>query len=709
MRRVLKISPVFVSLALFASLLTSFPMANADEATEKNNYRDNHYNPSDSDHKGPSIPIVGMSIKPAVAGRAVIAGTIRYNTIGAPVMVNPNIYVIWYGTWTNPCTATGNTTPAVVNDVLKGIGPTSWNAINTRYYSQARTGAAKTYVTSAVNWAGCTYDNASLGRALDGANPSTGAVVDRALTNNTLPRDANGLYFVFTSSDVVTSGFVNSTTPQFCGYHSYLNPAYDRTKNIIYSFVGDPGASLASCNGQSVAGTSPNSNPAADAMTSVIAHELVEAVSDPLLNAWYDAAGNENADKCSWVYGTQSTAPNGAKFNVIASGRRFLIQQNWNPDVTTGNCVSGMNSPLIATTSVATTTLINSRAATAFTPVTATGGTAPYTYSISPTLPTGLLFNTATGQVTGTPGAVLASTAFTVTARDAGAKTWDSSFNLIVNNPPPVAATRAVATVSLQSGRNITPVTPVTASAGTAPYTYSISPTLPAGLLFNTATGQITGNPAASLASQVQTVTITDAVSGTASNTFNLVITTPLPLAATVALASKKAMLTKAVASFIPVTATGGFGSNVFTISPTLPAGLTLNASTGAISGTPTAALASTVETIRITDANGAFVTATFTLQVSPALTVTRAVTTLTARRAVAIAPFTPVTAAGSVYTPYVFSISPALPTGLVINSATGQITGTPPNARANARSYTVTVTDGAAFTATGAFSLTIN
>ena len=713
MLRAFKKSVVLVSAALIASVLVSLPIASADQATEANNIRENHYNPSDTAHTGPAIPIVAMPIKSATPGKApVVANGISYNNYGAPVLINPNIYVIWYGTWTNPCTATGNSTPAIVNDLLKGIGPTAWYGINTRYYSQASAGATKNYVTSSVNWAGCAYETSlALGKNFDGAGqPSTSAVVDRLLSSNLLPLDSNGLYFVLTSSDVVTSGFVNSSSKKFCGYHSYLNPAKDNTKSIAYSFVGDPGANLGSCNGQSVAGVSPNANPAADAMTSVIAHELVEAVSDPLLSAWWDpATGGENADLCAWTFGTQSNAPNGAKFNVRASGRRYLIQQNWNPDLSSGNCQSGINTPLVAVTSAATTTLINGKAATAFTPVTASGGTAPYSYSISPTLPTALLFNSATGQITGTPGATLTSTAFTVTATDATTKTWDSSFNLVVSPPPPLASVKAVANVALLSGRTITPVTPITASAGTAPYTYAISPALPTGLLFNAATGQITGNPAAALASRTQTVTITDSAAGTVSNTFTLVITTPAALAATTAVASKKAMLTKALTPFTPVTSTGGYGSNVFTITPALPAGLTLNASTGAITGTPTAVIGSTVETIRVTDLNGAIVTATFTLQVSPALTVTRPISAFPFTRPAVVA-ITPVTGAGSLYTPYTYSIStnPALPAGLSFNKSTGQITGTP-TAKTALRSYTVTVTDGGGFTASNTFTITIN
>ena len=48
--------------------------------------------------------------------------------------------------------------------------------------------------------------------------------------------------------------------------------------------------------------TSPNGNPGVDGMASVVAHELEETLSDPNANAWYDASGAENADKCYTDY-----------------------------------------------------------------------------------------------------------------------------------------------------------------------------------------------------------------------------------------------------------------------------------------------------------------------------------------------------------------------------------------------------------------------
>jgi hypothetical protein len=75
--------------------------------------------------------------------------------------------------------------------------------------------------------------------------------------------------------------------------------------------------------------TSPNNNSGADGMASVIAHESEEAFTDPDLNAWYDTAGNENADKCAWTFGTTSRASNGSQYNITLGGTNYLIQRNW--------------------------------------------------------------------------------------------------------------------------------------------------------------------------------------------------------------------------------------------------------------------------------------------------------------------------------------------------------------------------------------------
>src|SRR5439155_4099334 len=95
---------------------------------------------------------------------------------------------------------------------------------------------------------------------------------------------------------------------------------------VKYSFVGNPDRCPSSCEAQT---TGPNGNAGADGMASIVAHELEEAVTDPLGTAWYDSSGMENADKCAWTFGSESTASNGAKYNMTLGTRKFLIQQNW--------------------------------------------------------------------------------------------------------------------------------------------------------------------------------------------------------------------------------------------------------------------------------------------------------------------------------------------------------------------------------------------
>lgn len=67
-------------------------------------------------------------------------------------------------------------------------------------------------------------------------------------------------------------------------------------------------------------------------MVSTFAHELVEVMSDPFMDAWYDDNGMENADKCAWSYGKVLTVPGSQKkYNSKAGNKLFLIQQNWDP------------------------------------------------------------------------------------------------------------------------------------------------------------------------------------------------------------------------------------------------------------------------------------------------------------------------------------------------------------------------------------------
>lgn len=73
-------------------------------------------------------------------------------------------------------------------------------------------------------------------------------------------------------------------------------------------------------------------------MLSVVAHEITEAATDPLIDAWYrDSDGSENADICAWQFGIIQTNAAGKKYNVRdINGNYYLLQMNHNPN--TGTC-----------------------------------------------------------------------------------------------------------------------------------------------------------------------------------------------------------------------------------------------------------------------------------------------------------------------------------------------------------------------------------
>jgi hypothetical protein len=232
-------------------------------------------------------------------------GGISYH--GGPVMTaGPNVYLIWYGSWSSG-------SQSILTNFISHEGGTPYFNINSTYYN-----ASNTHVANVVNYKGSTTDNYSLGKSLSDANIET--VVSNAISSGKLPSDTNGIYFVMTAADVnATSGLCT----QYCGWHT------DGTiggKDIKYGLVGNASRCITSCAEQS---TSPNGDPGADGAASILAHETEEATTDPDLNAWYDNRGEENADKCAWTFGTESTASNGSKYNMTVGGKQYLIQQNW--------------------------------------------------------------------------------------------------------------------------------------------------------------------------------------------------------------------------------------------------------------------------------------------------------------------------------------------------------------------------------------------
>ena len=318
---------------------------------------------------------------------------------------------------------------------------------------------------------------------------------------------------------------------------------------------------------------------------------------------------------------------------------------------------------------------------------TASGGTAPYSYAItSGVLPAGLTLS-SNGTVSGTPTAGGTFT-FTVEAADSSTGTGapyrgSRTYSLTIAAP---TVTVAPATLP-DANTNVAYSQVLTASGGTAPYTYAVvAGMLPAGLTLSSA-GTLAGT-ATTAGNYTITVRATDSSTGSGpyagTRTYTLAVTSP---AIAVSPASLAGAAVGAAYSQM-VTASGGNGGYTFAVTAgALPAGITLSTS-GALSGTPTAGGSFTF-TITAADGNGNTGARGYTLTVA-APTIAVAPATLPAG-ASGVAYNQTLTASGGT-APYSYAVTAgALPAGITLAS-NGTLSGTP--TASGSFTFTATATD---------------
>ena len=324
--------------------------------------------------------------------------------------------------------------------------------------------------------------------------------------------------------------------------------------------------------------------------------------------------------------------------------------------------------------------------------LTATGGKAPYNWTVTGGLPTGLAMSSS-GTISGTPVSS-GNYSVSLTVTDSSSRALSAQATLALQVTP---AALNIPSVALPSGTVSKAYSgTLTAAGGTSPYKWSVSSgSLPAGLSLASATGVITGTPTSSGTSSF-TVSVSDSSSPvqTQSAATSIVIAAaPVSQLAIGSSALPSGTVSKAYSGTL--TAAGGTSPYKWSVSSgSLPAGLSLASATGAITGTPTSSGTSSF-TVSVSDSSSPVQTqsaaTSIVIAAAPVSQLTIGSSALPSGT-VSKAYSGTLTAAGGT-SPYKWSVSSgSLPAGLSLASATGAITGTPTSSGTS--SFTVSVSD---------------
>ncbi|XP_061339015.1 protein EXORDIUM-like 5 [Gastrolobium bilobum] len=269
-----------------------------------------------------------------------------------PVLSSPiNIYVIWYGKWSQPH-------KLLIKDFLQSISAANhraapspsvadwWRTVSL-YTDQTGANISRT-VSVAGEYSDLRYSHGTHLTRL-----SVQQVIANAVRSKPFPVDhRNGIYLILTADDVTMEDYCRAV----CGFHYFTFPSMVGY-TLPYAWVGNSGKqcpevcaypfAVPGYMGGGGPGqlSPPNGDVGVDGMVSVIGHELAELSSNPLVNAWYagedPTAPTEIGDLCEGLYGTGGGGGyigqvlkdrDGNTFNLNGiRGRKFLVQWIWSP------------------------------------------------------------------------------------------------------------------------------------------------------------------------------------------------------------------------------------------------------------------------------------------------------------------------------------------------------------------------------------------
>jgi hypothetical protein len=239
---------------------------------------------------GPSVRAIGQG------GQSAASTPSPLTDHGGPVLAASKTYAIYWGPASD-----------FPGDLQAGMA-----ALLTGFNGSSYLGLAREYMR------GASVSSQYMGAIADPSTPPSHAPNTAALGSevcNFFPNpDPSALYVVFTS---------NAPNINYCAWHDAV-----KCNGVTFQVAYIPNQAL-------LPGCSPytRSNMHCNAysdgtVTSAdsVAHEFMEAITDPHIDAWYDQSHAEIADKCNYGYQSCVTLPNGS----------WQIQSEWSDAI--GGC-----------------------------------------------------------------------------------------------------------------------------------------------------------------------------------------------------------------------------------------------------------------------------------------------------------------------------------------------------------------------------------
>jgi hypothetical protein len=318
-------------------------------------------------------------------------------------------------------------------------------------------------------------------------------------------------------------------------------------------------------------------------------------------------------------------------------------------------------------------------------------GTVVFTHK-SGVLPSGLSISPTTGAVVGASDEAGTYPDVVIEAKDVDGTTAQAGpFTVLVNERAQLAMNGSD---QIEFRRYDQGSATYSSTSAIGAVTWSIAPALPAGVILDKNTGTISGTSDVKVDAATYTLTAVDSKGGPLGTTTKSVTFSVRERDQIVVSGPDSLTFTQYAVGSASYASTYGIGQVAWSISPSLPAGITLNASSGVISGTSDVKVDAANYTLTAVDAKG-----------TPLGTATKVVNiAVEARAALAVGDVDPqgfvqyqagkiTLASTSAIGAVAWSVSPALPSGLVIDTTTGSIAGTP-IAKQDAADYVVTAVD---------------